>query len=542
MEAKDTPFFGIDLGTTYSCISYVDDDRDQPIVVKNIEGDTLTPSVVQFEGKNHIVVGKVAKACAVLYPEDVIELVKRQMGKTGWYFTYQGDKYTAVEISSYILKKVVQDAESILPFPVRDVVITCPAYFGIAQREATAEAGRLAGLNVRAIINEPTAATLTYGAHNEQNQTILVYDLGGGTFDVTVSEIRNNTITVVTINGDNHLGGHDWDKVLVKHFAQQWQITTGSHEIPLASPETVEELYTTVESAKRDLSGRMITKRSLTYKGKRAVISLTREKFDELTNPLLEKTIQITRDTINEARKRGISQIDKILLVGGSTRMRQVEERLQKEFAFPLKIFDPDEAVAKGAAIYARKLQIGQKIEEELKQGYNIYAIAKHTGLSIDEIDQATTQPIREVSSHSFGVIVRHKATQDLPEREGVSNIILVNTPLPARQEKTYFTFSDNQPEVRLQIIETETTNEIVESSEYNEYDKIAHIIMKLPSGLPKHTPITVTFMLNEQNRLDVKAREEESGTSIKKTIVMSVLSPEENAEAEKRRGAIAIE
>jgi molecular chaperone DnaK len=225
------PIFGIDLGTTYSCIAYVDE-FGKSVIISNSEGDRTTPSVVQFE-ENNRVVGKEAKNSAVLNPSQVVEMVKRHVGESNWRFGYNGTEYTAEEISSYILRKLVEDAEQSLGFSVKDVVITCPAYFGIAQRDATAHAGEIAGLNVREVINEPTAAAIMYGLQNEQDQVVLVYDLGGGTFDITVIEISAGAITVIATGGDHNLGGRNWDEAVVRYLAEQWKRETGSSDDPI---------------------------------------------------------------------------------------------------------------------------------------------------------------------------------------------------------------------------------------------------------------------------------------------------------------------
>ncbi len=379
MSNEETVVFGIDLGTTYSCIAYVDE-YGKPEVVTNEEGERTTPSVVLFESADERVVGKVAKESAVLYPTKVIQMVKRHMGEENWELECDGLHFTAEEISSYILRKLAKDTEAQLGRPVTDVVITCPAYFGIAEREATANAGEIAGLNVREVINEPTAAAIVYGLQNEQDQVVLVYDLGGGTFDITVIEIKAGTITVVATGGDHNLGGKDWDAVIVEYLAQQWMDEASSSDDPTSSEETLQDLWLRAESAKRTLSAKQETNVPVTHAGQRKGIVLTRDKFNELTNNLLERTIDFTKSTIEAAKSRGYTQFDQILLVGGSTRMPQVQERLKAEFSIPLKMHDPDESVAKGAAIYAQKLTLDQKIQHK---------IAELTGTKIDNVDQS---------------------------------------------------------------------------------------------------------------------------------------------------------
>src|SRR5437588_6510685 len=319
MTNQDISIFGIDLGTTYSCIAYVDE-YGKAVVIPNSEGDRTTPSVVQFEGDNRVV-GKEAKNSAVLNPLQVVEMVKRHMGEADWRFEYNGTEYTAAEISSYILRKLADDAEQYLGHPVKEVVITCPAYFGIAQRDATAHAGVIAGFDVKEVINEPTAAAIMYGLQNEQDQVVLVYDLGGGTFDITVIEIKGGAITVVATGGDHHLGGRNWDEAVVMYLAEQWKAETGSNDDPTDSEESLQDLWGKAEQAKWALTARQETKVVVTHAGQRAGVTLHRDKFNELTANLLERTIDFTRSTMEAAKARNYTHFDQILLVGGSTKM-----------------------------------------------------------------------------------------------------------------------------------------------------------------------------------------------------------------------------
>lgn len=271
------------------------------------------------------------------------------------------------EISSYILKKVVKDAEDTLRMEgklgddeqIHDVVITCPAYFGVTERDATKAAGVIAGLNVLAIINEPTAAAITYGVTDDsQNKTVLVYDLGGGTFDITMINIKPGEIRVICTGGDHNLGGKDWDDRVLMYLAEQYQSETGTPDNILEDAETLQELSLAAERAKKLLSAKEKAPVAVNYMGERVRVELTREKFDELTEDLLTRTIDLTREMFKEAEKKGFTQSDvsEILLVGGSSKMPQVMSRVKSEFGIETKMFDPDESVAKGAAIYANKM------------------------------------------------------------------------------------------------------------------------------------------------------------------------------------------
>src|SRR5450755_1966639 len=362
----ERPVFGIDLGTTYSCITYIDAYQDI-VVIPNAEGDELTPSVVYFEGNSRIV-GKEALALAQTFPEQVVTMVKRQMGMAYWRFEYDGQQYSPEEISSYILRKLAQDAEQQTGYPVLDVVITCPAYFDFPQREATARAGQLAGLHVWEVINEPTAAAIAYGLQEEKDATILIYDLGGGTFDVTIIEIQQGAIRVIATGGDSTRGGRDWDEAIVLYLVQEWQKQTGASDDILESAEALQELWQQAEDAKRALTFNHAVVVPVFYAGQEAEIVLSRETFHRLTAPLLEQTLFFTRATLEEARKQGCTSIDQILLVGGSTRMLQVTARLQEEFQIPISMYDPDEAVAKGAALYGYKLKVDREVQEQLQR------------------------------------------------------------------------------------------------------------------------------------------------------------------------------
>lgn len=553
MSDQNSIVFGIDLGTTYSCIAYVDE-YGKAIVVPNKENSHTTPSVILFEGESRIV-GDEAKNSALLYPEHVVEMVKRHMGEPDWRFSYDGKEYSPEEISSYILRKLANDTEEALNIPVKEVVITCPAYFGIAQREATARAGEIAGLKVREIINEPTAAAITYGLQNEQDQVVLVYDLGGGTFDITVIEIKNGKIEVIATGGDHHLGGRDWDEAVVGYFAEQWQQETGSPEDPIESPDTLQAFWIEAEKAKLSLTSRIETKRALAHAGQYAKVTLTRDKFNELTRGLLDRTILFTKMTMDDARQRGYSQFDQILLVGGSTHMPQVSERLERDFCIPVRRFDPHEAVAKGAAMYGQKLFLDQQVLDKAAEigGEPAGAIdpsdikstvleqaqievARESGLRLKTVEQLFKTKITNVASHSFGIFATPK------EREAISNLVLANDPLPVSQMRRYGTLEANQQNVELRVMETSERASLVEQQNYTSEAEIGLAVLQLPPGLPANTPIEVTFELNEQGRLHLVGHEPRSGAIVEATFeVKGGISQTELQEAKARSKGLAI-
>ncbi len=522
MSGKNAVTFGIDLGTTYSCISYMDE-QGKTVIVPNKEHHLTTPSVVMFEGEN-IIVGDEAKNSALLNPDAVVEMVKRHMGETHWRFPYEGKEYSPEEISSYVLRKLALDTEEVVGFPVKDVVITCPAYFGIAQREATARAGEIAGLIVHEVINEPTAAAITYGLLNEQEQVVLVYDLGGGTFDVTVISIKAGSITVIATGGDHNLGGRNWDEAIVLYLAQQWQAQTGMFDDPTESSETLQDLWHKAERAKWTLTVRQQTKVVVVHAGRQVKVSLTRAKFEELTDGLLDRTLLFTKMVMREAESRGYHSIDKLLLVGGSTKMPQVAECLDQAFHIPLLLFEPEEAVARGAAIYGQKLRLDQHIQIKIAQltgapteeieilqhpallTHAHEDIALALGMNVEEVEHMVNTSITNVTSHSFGIIVTVDH-QKPSRREVVENLLLVNDPLPAFRVHKYGTLEPHQEFVELQIIENTQQTRIVELTEENQFEEIGTVTLPLPPGLPAHSPIEVTFEIDRQGRLHVVGR-----------------------------------
>lgn len=307
--------FGIDLGTTYSSIACVDE-YGKPIVIPNAENQRVTPSVVFFDGEN-IVVGDVAKESSKLYPGDVVSFIKRSMGEANFAFEHNGKQYRPEEISSFIIRKIVQDAELNLGISgTKDVVITCPAYFGINEREATRRAGEIAGYNVRQIINEPTAAAIAFGSMEaEHEQVVLVYDLGGGTFDITMIDIKPNaSIEVICTGGDHNLGGKDWDDRIVAYMVQEFQKATGIKDDILADPDTCQDLQLSAEKAKKILTQRDQTPVLVTHAGERIKIILERRSFEIITEDLLERTISLTHEMLEEAGKRDMSILMRFFL------------------------------------------------------------------------------------------------------------------------------------------------------------------------------------------------------------------------------------
>lgn len=558
MSDQNDIIFGIDLGTTYSCIAHVDE-YGKAVVTTNREGQLTTPSVVLFDGESRVV-GDEAKNTAILSHDRVVAMVKRQMGQPDWRFHYDGRDYTAEEISSYILRKLAGDTEEKLNMPVKDVVITCPAYFGIKEREATARAGLIAGLNVREVINEPTAAAITYGLQNEQDQVVIVYDLGGGTFDVTVIEIKSGAITVIATGGDDHLGGRDWDRAIVNYAVQQWKDATGSYEEPTDSEDTLQDLWLKAEKAKQALSSRAETRIPVIHNGPPVSVTLTRQKLDELTEDLLNRTMMYTRFTMDKAQEKQVGPINQILLVGGSTKMPQVAERLERDFGIPYKIFEPDEAVAKGAAMYGQKLLIDEKIRDNIGTRIGADAedvditeiaptvvqqaeeeVASDLGLKLASVQKYHRTSVTNVASHSFGIIaIRDSGTSR--RREVISNLVLVDDALPASIARRFYTEEDNQDTVVLRIMENTEKTQIVEPERFSGDGEIGNAVLDLPVRLPANSPIEVTFELNQQGRLHVVGRDPHSGSEIAASIeTKGGISEEDLADARSRATSITV-
>ncbi len=464
--------YGIDLGTTYSAIAYVDE-HGKPVIVPNQESERITPSVVLFDGDN-VIVGNTAKESAKVEPHRVVSRVKQHMGDPHFVFEYEGQAYSPEDISSFILRKVVGDAEIALggEEKITDVVITCPAYFGTDEREATANAGRLAGLNVRAILNEPTAAAIAYGLEQGEDQTVLVYDLGGGTFDVTMIEIKDRLIRVICTGGDHRLGGALWDEAIVMYLAEEFRAQTGEESDPIDDPEVLNDLFLQAERGKKTLTQRDKAPFRVTHAGQQARVELDRPKFEEITKHLLDRTVELTREMLADAEAKGYTKFDKIILVGGATRMPQVRDRLVAEFGMEPESYDPDEAVAKGAALFGLK----ESLQDEVKE---ILAPATADGRrrrrpsstwppsprqqvaeALDQIERelgfTLTGPVRElvntqivnVLSKSLGVVARTTTNKDV-----VVYLLPRNGEVPMEHASDFGTDAANQAGVDIRVM-----------------------------------------------------------------------------------------
>jgi molecular chaperone DnaK len=535
--------YGIDLGTTYSAIAYVDE-HGKPVIVPNQESERITPSVVLFDGDN-IIVGNTAKESAKVEPNRVVSRIKQHMGDPNFVFEYEGQAFSPEDISSFILRKVVGDAEVALGDKVADVVITCPAYFGTPEREATANAGRLAGLNVRAILNEPTAAAIAYGLEQHEDQTVLVYDLGGGTFDITMIEIKDRLIRVICTGGDHRLGGVLWDESIVMYLAEQFRTQTGEGSDPLDDPEVLNDLFLQAERGKKTLTQREKAPFRVTHAGNQARVELDREKFEEITKHLLDRTIELTHEMLADARGKGHERFDKVILVGGATRMPHVRNRLVAEFNIEPEIYDPDEAVAKGAALYALKESLLDQVQDFLTTQVAVdgqpagpvdlaQVSEAEVAQALDHLEKelgfTLTGPVRElvntrivnVLSKSLGVVARNEQSEDV-----IVYLLPRNSEVPLERMTDFGTDSGNQAAVDIRVMSGER-----DSPDPLDCQEVGVATLSLPERLPARSPIRVKFAISKDGRLGVSATDLTGGGSIDVEFeTEAVLNAEEVAE-----------
>ena len=549
--------YGIDLGTTYSCIAHVDE-HGKPAVINNSDNELTTPSVVYFESDDNIVVGKEAKEVAEIYPNQVASTVKRVMGDPEWKFNYNGKEYSSQEISSFILEKVVKDAIENIGEDIQNVVITVPAYFGVNQKEATKQAGELAGLNVMAVIPEPTAAAISYGIENHDDEIVMVYDLGGGTFDITVIEVKDKSINVIATDGDHQLGGRNWDEKLASYFTQEFEEQTGVSADDLQNDmETWQELLNKAENAKKSLTSKENTKIRIAHDGDKATIELSRDKFNELTNDLIERTISLTDAVLAQVNSKGYSTIDKLLLVGGSTYMPQVRNSLEAKYSFDIEVHDPNLSVAKGAAIYGWKLEL----QEEIK-----FKIAEESGEDIEDIDLNDIQTetlekaqkeviqekgliglagakkiiettIKNVTAKSFGIEV-----VDSNENEKIVNLITVDDEIPSITTQIFPTAYAGQSGVNLVCYENTERVENNYLLDLETSNKIGSAILEFEYPLPIGSEIEITFSLSEDGLLKVYGRDLTTNRDIEAEFqTESILSKEALSQAKEQRKSITV-
>ena len=509
---KMSKVIGIDLGTTNSCVATIE--NGEPVVIANAEGARTTPSVVAFNKDGERLIGITAKRQAVTNPDRTMISVKRHMG-TDWKTDIDGTNYTPQEISAFILQKLKADAEAYLGHEVKQAVITCPAYFTDAQRKATKDAGRIAGMDVLRIINEPTAAALAYGADKGDDQTILVYDLGGGTFDVSILEIYDvdgqPQIEVKATAGNNKLGGDDFDERIIEWLVSEFKRETG---IDLSKDnQAMSRLKEAAEKAKIELSGTQSSQINLPFitmkdgNPEHLDITLSRARFEDLIAKHIEDTMAPTRQAMKDAGvKKG--DVDKVILVGGSTRVPAVQSAIEKETGkAPYKGINPDEAVAMGAALQAGIIAGDDEVSDIL---------------------------LLDVTPLTLGIETLGGVTTTMIER---------NTTIPARRSEIFSTASDNQPAVEIHVLqgEREFAKDNVTLGQFHLTD-----IPPAPRGVPQ---VEVTFDIDANGIVNVSAKDMgtgkeqsikiESQTSLSEDEIQAKIAEAESfAEEDKRRKA----
>ena len=491
---------GIDLGTTNSCVAVIE--GGEPVIIANAEGSRTTPSVVAFSPGGERMIGHVAKRQAITNPERTVTSIKREMG-SAFKVNIDNKKYTPQEISAMILQKLKADAETYLGTKVTDAVITVPAYFTDSQRQATKDAGRIAGLEVKRIINEPTAAALAYGLDKEQDQKIMVYDLGGGTFDVSILEIGDGVIEVLATAGNNRLGGDDFDECVVNYLLAEFKRDTG---VDLSTDKiAMQRLREAAEKAKIDLSGVTNAQINLPYitadasGPKHLDHTLTRAKFNELTAHLVEKTLGPVTQALSDSGLNA-NQLSKVLLVGGSTRVPAVQEAVKRITGKdPFRGINPDECVAAGAAIQGGVL--GGDVEGIL---------------------------LLDVTPLSLGIETMGGVFTKLIER---------NTTIPTKKSQVFSTAADNQTSVEVNVLQGER-----EMAQYNKSLGRFHLDGIAPArrGIPQ---IEVTFDIDANGIVNVSAKDLGTGREQHITITASAnLSKDDIEKAVKEAEQYAAE
>jgi molecular chaperone DnaK len=493
MEFKDGLTVGIDLGTTFSTLAYLDE-NGTPVPVANEDDQVETPSLIVLAETGHVLVGPSRSRAAMEDPNNVVECIKREMGNTSYKRTFDGREITPEFLSALILKKLRQDAEKRIG-KIGNAVITVPYYFNDARRKATQDAGAIAGLHVIDIINEPTAATLTYawqrgelgvGRVDNRPRQALVYDLGGGTFDVTLVRFTPTHFQVLATDGDVQLGGVDWNQRLADYVAEEFKSRFGID--PRESPAVAQLLRHDCDEAKIKLTTEPKTTINCRHGGKATSVTVTREKFEELTADLTQRTVDTTELVLEQAKLKA-SDLDALVLVGGSTLMPRVVAALKQVTGLePYTGLSPYTAVAQGAAIHAAILEAKYRGERS--------EIAEKVRKYLSTIKQ------EDVNSHGLGIVARNPKTG-----KNVNHVMIPrNSKLPVSVQQTFKTNYENQQRVNVQVVEGDAPDPAACSLIGN------CRITDLPANLPQGSPVEVSYAFDKSGRVKVSARDKTGG------------------------------
>jgi molecular chaperone DnaK len=515
--------FGIDLGTTQSCIAYIDD-SGRAVVVQSALGEDTTPSAVFFESPTHAIVGRAACDEALLSPDLVAQLVKRDMGTAATY-TFHGERHTPETVSALILRELARVAAAESGYPVKEVLITVPAHFGIGQREATRRAGQLAGLVVLDLLDEPVAAAVHYTAVNGPAvppKHALMCDLGGGTFDTAVIRLAGDDVTVVCIDGDARLGGADWDAAIADFLLDQFeQQHPGLH--PEQDPQFMQDLLIAAERLKKELSSAQSRRQMLRFGGRTTVVDLTRSAAEDLTAGLLTRVVEVIDRTVVTARTKGVTGFDEVLLVGGMSWFPAVARALRDRLGIDPKRHEPELAVTKGAARYARALQVRSADPIRPAPKATVPTATVPTAGAAEAaagLRRLAAARIAGVVPRAFGIMGVDGSdpvalTDPFRARRMIVHLLLANTELPADTGPYSFaTAIDNQRIVEIEVWE-QAGPELSDDLAANR--KVGRGLLRdLPAHLPARSPIEVTFFMSETGRLTVHAKEQQSGSDVR--------------------------
>ena len=544
--------------------------RPAPAVTRNSYGDDTTPSVVFFESETNVVVGKVAKESAGVFPDQVVSLIKREMGSKDYSRTFAGQEYTPPSISALILGALAKDAAEATQRTVHEVVITVPAYFGLLEKDATKKAGEIAGLKVIGIVPEPVAAAMHYGVTGSADgTTFLVYDLGGGTFDISLITMTEDTIEVLAVGGNHILGGADWDQKLFDHIVEHTIEQAGDDSI-LDDEGVLQELRLLAENTKQALSKAESKTVIHRQTGTAVKITVTRKQFEEMTADLLEETIRITSRTLEEAEQRypGIrGKISELLLVGGSSWMPAVAERLKQEFPWDPKLADPNLAVAKGAALYAAGQTVrfvepdaggGQPASavtaDDVSMGLApgpvtaeaVRAVADRTGLDEEQVEKFAKKTVVNVLPKAVGIKLLDASKpnwEDDPDAASyIKHVIAAQTQLPFHADKfTPSTVVASQESIEIEIWEQSGAVPDPELSANHRVDDAGLIEGLAPFALPAGSPVDITMGVDAEGTVRLVAIEPKSGKELTMSVRISVLSEEQLAEAKANVASLTL-